>query len=101
MPKYNIRKYGLKLSVPEIAAAIENGLGVNHQDMNGCTLLHYACEDAANKYDRLPVVEYLVSMGADPALHSHSVMGKGKGPTPLEIAERCGRLDLVAAMCRA
>lgn len=95
---YNVRKYGLKLSIPEIEAALSHGLGINQQDLDGCTLLHYAAEDGRNRYDRLPVVEFLLSRGADPHLPSHSIHGKGKGPTPMELALRNGRQDLVAMM---
>jgi ankyrin repeat protein len=98
---YNIRKYGLKLSISEIAAAIADGLGINQQDMDGCTLLHYAAEDALDKYDRLPVVAFLIAQGADPHLASHSIHGKGKGPTPLQLAQKSGRQDLVHCMVEA
>ncbi len=95
---YNIRKYGLKLSVAEITAALANGLGINQQDMNGCTLLHYAAEDAKDKYDRLAIVTYLLANGADPDLHSHSIHGKGNGPSPIQLALQNGRSDLADLM---
>jgi hypothetical protein len=95
---YNIRKYGLKLSIAEIEAAMKDGLGINQQDMDGCTLLHYAVEDARNQYNRLPVVIYLLSKGADPLLRSNSIHGKGKGPTPIELAVQHGRNDLADVM---
>ncbi len=97
---YNIRKYGLKLSIAEIQAAMNDGLGVNQQDMDGCTLLHYACEDRQNRYNRMPVITFLLEKGADPHLRSNSIHGKGKGPAPIELAENSGRMDLVALMQR-
>lgn len=95
---YNIRKYGLKLSIAEIQAAMADGLGINQQDMDGCTLLHYAAEDARNQYNRLPVVAFLLGAGADPALRSNSIHGKNKGPSALELAIRNGRGDLADLM---
>jgi hypothetical protein len=95
---YNIRKYGLKLSIEEISAAMADGLGIQQQDMDGCTLLHYAVEDAKNRYDRLPVVAFLMRQGADPTLRSNSIHGKGKGPTPIELAIQNGRQDLADCM---
>jgi hypothetical protein len=95
---YNIRKYGLKLSIAEIQAAINDGLGIHQQDMDGCTLLHYAAEDARDQYDRLPVIVFLLSLGANPHLPSNSIHGKGMGPTPIMLAEQAGRMDLVALM---
>ena len=93
---YNIRKYGLKLSIAEIAAAMRDGLGINQQDMDGCTLLHYACEDARDKYHRAPIVAFLLEQGADPNLPSHSILGKNKGPTALQLTSRNKREDLAA-----
>jgi hypothetical protein len=88
-------RYG---KIESMKYALDNGVDINHRDLNGATLLHECVlyhNSKANR-DLSAVLKEALARGADLSIKGREPGEKeGEGKTPLELAEQLGRKDLV------
>ena len=80
---------------------LDYGIDLNHQDVDGCTALHFAiCEEQYN------LAEILIKNGANPAITDKrgetawDDLKNLRNPDPLKASERQDLLHLIESLCK-